>query len=24
MQNDTRGVHLTTPEGLTLTLQPED
>src|SRR5262249_9154333 len=24
MQNDTRGLHLTTPEGLTLTLQPED
>ena len=24
MQNDTRGIHLTTPEGLTLTLQPED
>lgn len=24
MQNDTRGMHLTTPESLTLTLQPED
>lgn len=24
MQNDTRGLHLLTPEGLTLTLQPED
>lgn len=24
MQNDTRGLHLTTPEGLILTLQPED
>jgi len=24
MQHDTRGLHLTTPEGLTLSLQPED
>jgi catechol 2,3-dioxygenase-like lactoylglutathione lyase family enzyme len=24
MQNDARGLHLTTPEGLTLSLQPED
>jgi len=24
MQNDTRGLHLTTPEGLMLSLQPED